>query len=109
MAQQVKVLLIDDTDGSDASETVNFGLDGVNYEIDLNDSNAASLREQLAPWVEKARRRPGQRAARGTTQRRGTSDAGKIRAWAAENGIEVSSRGRIPAEVREQYEQATGA
>ena len=110
MAQHVKIILIDDIDGTEATETINFGLDGVTYEIDLNEQNASKLREQLEPWINSARRRPGQRATRQSgAQRRGTSDAAKIRAWAAENGIEVSSRGRIPAEVREQYLQATKA
>jgi hypothetical protein len=33
MAQKVNVLLVDDIDGSDAAETIQFGLDGTHYEI----------------------------------------------------------------------------
>src|SRR4051794_6191129 len=44
MAQRVNVVLVDDIDGSDAAETVTFGLDGVQYEIDLSDGHADELR-----------------------------------------------------------------
>ena len=40
MAQRVQIVLEDDLDGGVAAETVTFGLDGVNYEIDLSDKNA---------------------------------------------------------------------
>ena len=48
MAQKVQVLLVDDLDGSEATETVSFGLDGVAYEIDLSSGNAGQLRTELA-------------------------------------------------------------
>lgn len=108
MAQKVKILLIDDTDGTEAVETVTFGLDGVQYEIDLNEANASRLRDDLAPWVGHARRAGGRkrtgRGGGGGASRSG--EAAKIRAWARENGYEVSERGRVPAEVRQAYEQA---
>lgn len=109
MAQRVNIVLIDDIDESVAAETVSFALDGVNYEIDLNEEHAQQLRDALGPWVAKARREPGQRASRRRHAKanQGPSEAAKIRAWAAEKGIEVSDRGRIPAEIREQYLQAT--
>jgi Lsr2 len=44
MAQKVSVLLVDDIDGSDAHETIKFGLDGTHYEIDLNSDHAQELR-----------------------------------------------------------------
>ncbi|GAA4419847.1 Lsr2 family protein [Georgenia halophila] len=110
MAQKVQVQLIDDIDGSEADETVTFALDGVTYEIDLNEAHAKAMRESLAEWVGHARRSGGRR----TTGRRGTragsgsgSDAGKIREWARKHGYEVSERGRISAEIREAYEKAT--
>ena len=61
MAQKVQVVLIDDIDGGDASETVTFGLDGVTYEIDLNDKNAAKLRDAFSLWVGSGRRSPAVR------------------------------------------------
>lgn len=47
MARKTQVLLVDDIDGSDATNTVTFGLDGVSYEIDLNEDNARQLRSEL--------------------------------------------------------------
>ena len=44
MAQKVMVTLVDDLDGSEAGETVEFGLDGAFYEIDLSEGNAERLR-----------------------------------------------------------------
>ncbi|SNU01882.1 Lsr2 protein [Ruaniaceae bacterium KH17] len=102
MAKKVVVELIDDTDSSPAAETVSFALDGVSYEIDLSDENAAGLRSALAPWISAGRRVSGARrtAARAS---KGGSDASAIRAWARAKGIEVSERGRIPADLRAQY------
>lgn len=102
MARKKQVVLLDDIDGSDATETVSFALDGVSYEIDLNKDNASEFRSHMEKWTTSARRTGG-RARRGTG---GSSDAKKIRAWAAENGYEVSERGRIPVEVREAYLKA---
>jgi hypothetical protein len=103
MAQKIHVVLVDDIDGGDATETVTFALDGVTYEIDLSDKNAAALRESLSSWVSSARRVSGRKsAARG----RAASDAGKIREWARANGIEVSERGRVSAKIREAYAAA---
>ena len=61
MARKTQVILTDDTDGSEATGTVSFALDGVSYEIDLNDDNAQQMREQLSEWTSKARRVGGRR------------------------------------------------
>jgi hypothetical protein len=106
MAQKVNIVLVDDIDNTDADETVSFGLDGKNYDIDLNTKNATALREALAPYVGHARRAGGstrRSASRGTSSR---SSAGDIREWAKSNGFEVSERGRISSEVREAYAAA---
>jgi hypothetical protein len=103
MAQKVQITLVDDLDGSPADETVQFGLDGVAYEIDLSSANAAALRESLGRYVGSARRLSGRRGRSGSTAR-GDSDAHLIRTWAKQRGLEVSERGRIPAEVRRAYE-----
>jgi hypothetical protein len=107
MATKITVALEDDLDGGPAEETVRFGLDGADYEIDLNKKNAAALRKKLTPFVEHARK-----AGRGQRRREGRSSASRergsdIRAWAKDQGIAVSGRGRIPASVVEQYEAAT--
>jgi hypothetical protein len=114
MAQKVLVQLIDDLDGtsSDDVTTVQFGLDGVTYEIDLTESNADRLRDVLAEYVASARRTGG-RVRRGTrpgaTGGTANNDAGQIREWAAANGIELAARGRIPSHVSESYRQAQAA
>ena len=59
MAQKVNIVLVDDLDGTEATETVSFGLDGATYEIDLNDGNAAALREALSGYVGHARKVTG--------------------------------------------------
>lgn len=111
MAQKVLVQLIDDLDGSapDDVTTVQFGLDGVTYEIDLSDSNADRLRDLLADYIGSARRTGG-RVRRGARPGQGggpaNNDAGAIREWAQANGIELAARGRIPSHVAESYRQA---
>ncbi|RAG86172.1 Lsr2 family protein [Streptacidiphilus pinicola] len=111
MAQKVTVQLLDDLDGSEAAETVSFALDGRSYEIDLNEANAAKLRDAVASFV-KAARRQGATSARKTASVRATSGDGpsgaEVRKWAASHGIEVAARGRVPAEIVEQYQKATG-
>lgn len=104
MAQKIQVVLVDDVDGGEAAETVSFSLDGVGYEVDLSEKNAADLRAALQPWISASRRVSGRR----TTGRgaRGKSDAGKIREWARANGYEVSERGRVSAQIREAYAAA---
>jgi hypothetical protein len=105
MATKVTVALEDDLDGGPADETVRFEVGGTQYEIDLNKKNAKAFRKQLAPFVEHARRAGrGQRRPRTSSSRQRSGD---IRAWAKEQGITVSDRGRIPANVVEQYHAAT--
>lgn len=107
MAQRVQIILEDDYDGSDADETVSFGLDGVEYEIDLSSKNAAELRESLAVWTAHARKTGGRRRrASSVAKSTESSSPSDIRAWAQSQGMEVSSRGRVSAEVREAYQRA---
>ena len=108
MAQKVNIVLVDDLDGSDATETVSFGLDGTTYEIDLNDKNAAALREALSGYIGHARKVTAARGRRSRAARTTTSgpSARELRDWARSNGFEVSDRGRVPAEVREAFEAA---
>jgi Lsr2 len=108
MATKITVALEDDLDGGPAGQTVRFGIDGTEYEIDLNDENARAFRQQLAPYIDHARRAgraPRRRPGRTVASRERSTD---IRAWAKDQGIEVSARGRIPASVIEQYEAAAG-
>ncbi|WP_174186476.1 histone-like nucleoid-structuring protein Lsr2 [Nocardia barduliensis] len=109
MARKVTVELVDDYDGkSKAEETVVFGLDGTTYEIDLSVLNASTLRglfEQWTPHARKAGRIPkGKSMARSATSR---EQIPAIREWARRNGYEVSSRGRIQADIIEAYKKAS--
>ncbi|WP_203337171.1 histone-like nucleoid-structuring protein Lsr2 [Nocardioides limicola] len=102
MAQKVQILLVDDIDGTEADSTVTFGLDGTTYEIDLNEKNAAALREALAPYIGHARKVSATRRTRRGRGAAATSagSTAEIREWARANGFEVSDRGRISEEVR---------
>jgi Lsr2 len=130
MAQQVSVRFVDDLDGSDAVGTVSFALDGRAYEIDLSDDNATRLRESLASFVAAARKsggsaatnnRRGQKApkvtAPKTTEPKMTAGSARpqplvreqtaaIRAWARQNGHQVSDRGRISKTVVDAFQAA---
>lgn len=107
MAQRVEIRLTDDLDQGPADETVKFGLDGVAYEIDLSSRNAEDLRGALATWVEHARRISGRRNGRAISgARNGGPSAAEVRAWAAEQGMELNGRGRVPIEVRKAYDAA---
>lgn len=105
MARTMKVVLTDDIDGTPADETVEFPVDGTDYEIELNSDNAAKFREVLEPYISKARRVSGSR----TSKKKVTSsrfDPVKVRDWARDNGFEVSERGRLSSEVIEAYEKS---
>ena len=105
MATRVTTILVDDTDDSEAQETVSFALEGTTYEIDLSDQNANKLRDALEPWVSKARKTSGGRR-RTRSDGAGKADLKAVRAWAASNKVELSSRGRIPQSVMNQYHAA---
>lgn len=112
MAQQTTVTLTDDLDGTKAAETVRFGLDGRSYEIDLNKRNAAALRKALGEFTASARKVRGARATAPTKPvsqpEPAKVDAKAVREWATASGISVSARGRIPSDVLEKYQAATG-
>ena len=109
MAQKVQTLYIDDIDGGEAAGTVRFGLDGVDYEIDLSAEHTDDLHTELGRYIEHARKVGGtsKRAPRG---RRGASaiDTTAIRTWAREQGIDIKDRGRVPADIVAKYQAATG-
>ena len=110
MAQKIQTLFIDDLDGSAAEGTVRFGLDGTEYEIDLNAEHAQALRDALARYVQAARRArggPRQPARGGRRAPAGGVDSTKVREWAKAQGIEVKDRGRVPAELMIKFKAAT--
>ncbi|MDD7942883.1 Lsr2 family protein, partial [Actinomycetospora lutea] len=122
MAQRTTVTLLDDLDQSPADETVEFGLDGATYEIDLSEDHAAALRDALSDYLEHARRTGGRRRSssgassgqRSEARRAQSNGTGgrppvdreqnqAIREWARKQGVTVSDRGRIPREVTDAY------
>jgi hypothetical protein len=114
MAQKVHIVLVDDIDGSEGTQTVSFGLDGTSYEIDLNDKNAEKLRSALAPYVGHGRKVTSSRGGRrrsgggggGAKATGGAATPAEIREWARGQGMDVPERGRVSAEVRAAYEAA---
>ena len=114
MARVTQVSLVDDIDGSAASETVSFSLEGKQYQLDLSEKNAAKLRDALGPFVASGRRSSGgrRRSSGGPkmTQKPATDRerTAAIREWAREHGHKVADRGRIPASVIDAYEKAAG-
>lgn len=114
MAQQTTITLVDDLDGSEADEQVEFAVDGRAYEIDLSAANAERLRESLAPFVSAARRVSGGRRSTGSSgsgSSNGSSASERaanraVREWATAQGMKISERGRIPSSVLEAYQNA---
>jgi hypothetical protein len=120
VAEKVSVQLVDDLDGSVAESTVEFGLDGVSYAIDLSSGNAETLRDALGPYVANARRtggrkRPGAPNGRPSARNGKVAEAPgagdrernqSIRQWAREQGKKVSERGRISADIVAAYDKA---
>jgi hypothetical protein len=112
MAKETITRLVDDLDQGDADETVKFGLDGAEYEIDLSAKNAAKLRQILDPYVG-AGSRVG-RAARGSSRRRVAAQPidraqnKAIREWARSKKKKISDRGRIPEEIVAEYHASAG-
>ncbi|WP_156755280.1 histone-like nucleoid-structuring protein Lsr2 [Actinokineospora pegani] len=116
MAQKTIVQLFDDLDGStgDDIRSVEFSLDGVRYEIDLTEANANRLRDELAEYIDAARRTGGRikrnaapaAVAKAGGEARSKEQTKAIRDWARQNGHEISERGRIPSAVVEAFEEA---
>ncbi len=108
MARKHIVTLIDDIDGSEAAETVEFSLDGTRYEIDLSAANAGKLRDSLAKYVGHARRTRGGSRGRSprSSARTDREQTQVIREWARKNGHKVGEKGRIPGAVLEAYNAA---
>ena len=110
MAQRVQILLEDDIDGTPATETIPFALDGKSYEIDLNEKNAGKLRGALEKFIAASRKAGTNSKSNGTPRAQKVTPLGpsprEVRDWARSNGLEVPDRGRIPEEIRKQFEAA---
>ncbi len=109
------VELVDDLDGSEAAETIQFGWEGAVFQIDLSAKNADMFRELMAPYVKAARAaRPSRRklATRKPVTVKTVSSGGDgtqlsaVRVWAKKQGLDVSDKGRIAKTIVEQFEAA---
>jgi Lsr2 len=105
MARKVEVILEDDLSGGPAEATVQFGLDGHSWEIDLNSVNAEALRASLVEYIA-AGRKAGGPSVKAQSQRTDKAVTKAIREWAEANNWECKSRGRIPHEIVEAYNAA---
>jgi hypothetical protein len=104
--QKVEVQLEDDLTGGPADETIRFGVDGRDYQIDLNAKHAATFRKQVATFMERGRLVTSRRS-RGATRSAASREHSRlIRAWAEQQGFEVAEHGRLPAQVVQEYERA---
>jgi hypothetical protein len=106
MAKTTVVTVTDDIDGSDCAETVSFSFDGQSYEIDLAAKNLEKFQKSLRPFIDSGRRVARNGTPRAVRSRGSRKDSSAIRAWAAEQGLPVSERGRIPGAVAAKYEAA---
>ncbi|MDQ0672952.1 hypothetical protein QFZ36_000513 [Pseudarthrobacter siccitolerans] len=107
MAKKTVVILSDDLDGSEANETIKFGLDGTEYEIDLNNDHANELRQALERFTNAGRKTSGGRGRPAGRKSSGSGvDTRAVRLWALDNGFKVNTRGRIQADILEKYEAA---
>ncbi|WP_188436419.1 histone-like nucleoid-structuring protein Lsr2 [Microbacterium murale] len=116
MARRIVHQLVDDLDGevleTGAGETITFSLNGVSYELDLSEKNAAEFREKLDPWISAARRVASSGTGRARDSRRSSTgsrpkrDLAAIRVWANAHGHKVSDRGRVPETVLQAYDAA---
>lgn len=112
MARRIVHQLVDDIDGTllevGEGETVHFSLNGTAYEIDLTNSHADELRNALAPYIEAGRRASAGGVRTASPRRRAprNSEIGEIREWAKTQGLKVSERGRISADIMDAYRAA---
>jgi hypothetical protein len=111
LAKTTIVQVSDDLDGSANAREVRFAFEGTEYTIDLSSKNRKALEKTLRPYIEAGTKVSGRRS--GATRsarakRSGNSgnsavDLAAVRAWAKENGHQVSDRGRLPKAVLDAY------
>lgn len=101
-----KTVLVDDIDEKTTKDVqrIKFGLDGVEYEIDLRPGHAKALREAYAPYVGGGRKKKSNGKKEPVQKQKRNGEAATIRAWAIEKGYDVKpGAGRIPNEIKEAY------
>ena len=110
MAQKVNIILVSDLSGEEMAkgkgETVTFGLDGNTWEIDLTNKEADKFRGLFQDYIAVGRKTSAGRRGAGKKPAASGPAASEIREWAQAQGLDIPSRGRIPQEIRDQYEAA---
>jgi hypothetical protein len=111
VTQRVQTILVDELDGTelgDDGQTIRFGWLGAEYTIDLSQANVDKFAAAITPYVDAGQRIGGRkpRIAIPSANGNGPVDTKAVRKWAASNGIELSNRGRVPADVVEKYKAA---
>ena len=112
MAQKMTVSFEDDLDPDrEAVETVRFGVNGQDYEIDLCQENLDHFHDVLAEFVAAARKvhASDRRPVRKPKPARPTMSLEQqqaIREWARGQGLPIKDRGRIPQDIIAQFNDA---
>lgn len=108
MGEVERTVRVDDLDGTPGAERISLSYRGVAYELDLAPANASALDAALRPFLDAARQAAKREADRKQSRAQRERSAA-IREWARKQGIKVSKRGRIPAEVTARYDAEHGA
>lgn len=106
MAKKTFTHILDDIDGSEDAESLTFSYNNKSYEIDLSSKNKKKLEDALAPYIQAARSTGGARRSSGSSRGASRNDLAAVRAWAKDNGHDVSERGRVPVSVLDAYDAA---
>lgn len=113
MARKVYVQLVDDIDDKpieSGGEHITYSVNGVSYEIDLSDKNAKEFHRKLDYYIEHSAKVGGKRTKKSAATtggaKRDANQTKAIREWAKANGHNISSRGRIPADVERAFDEA---
>lgn len=122
VAKKLLTQLIDDIDGTviddESGASIEFSVNGVEYLLDLKAKNTNEFHRKIGYYIEHATRVGGRKrknsatsaaspaAPSGTGATRDPAQTRAIRQWAADNGYEISDRGRIPAAIEEAFTAA---
>jgi hypothetical protein len=109
MVREVRVVIRDDLDSSEGADTIPFAFDGVGYEIDLTNDNYTKFANLMSPFINAARPvgKEGSAMTAGAKKKR-TAELKEVRRWANDKGYDVPSRGQVPTEVIEAFNDANG-
>jgi hypothetical protein len=106
VAQRTEIVFTDDLNGGPAEGTVTFGFYGTSYEIDLSKKNTDKLAKALQLYITAGRCVAPARAPRRAATPAARHDQSAVREWARSQGLKVSDRGRIPADITARYQAA---